>query len=300
MTSAESVRTRLKNYAALSGKPMQEILTLYGLERTIYRLSISEYSERFTLKGGILLYAFFSGDFARTTSDIDLLAKNISNSITCVRNIFEDIFSIECDDALKYDLSTLDVRETAENREYHGVNISVKAFLDRTTVPVSIDIGFDDVIYPERIKMEFPVLLDMAVPEINAYSVYSVISEKFEAIVSLGDANSRYKDFYDIYVLACRYDLRSAELREAVKETFLHRKTGFDDIFAFEDGFINSEIHQQRWNAFLKKKKAMVNAGLADVMKVLKHLLLPVAESIRGGTEYTAKWDHESLCWRHQ
>ena len=151
MTSAESVRARLKNYAAINGKTMQEILTIYGLERTIYRLSISEYNERFTLKGGILLYAFFSGDFARTTSDIDLLAKNISNSIiTCVRNIFEDIFSIECDDALKYDLSTLDIRETAENREYHGVNISVKAFLGRTTVPISIDIGFDDVIYPER------------------------------------------------------------------------------------------------------------------------------------------------------
>lgn len=148
--------------------------------------------------------------------------------------------------------------------------------------------------------MEFPVLLDMAAPEINAYSVYSVVSEKFEAVVSLGDANSRYKDFYDIYVLAGRYDLRSAELREAVKETFLHRKTGFDDIFAFEGGFINSEIHQQRWNAFLKKKKAMMNTELDDVMKVLKHLLIPVVESIRSDTEYAAEWDHESLCWRHR
>ena len=108
--------------------------------------------------------------------------------------------------------------------------------------------------------MEFPVLLDMEVPEIYAYSISSVISEKFEAIVSLGDTNSRYKDFYDIYILADRYDLDGTELKEAVRETFEHRGTGFDDIFAFTDDFLASEIHQSRWSAFLKKKKALVNA----------------------------------------
>ena len=121
-----------------------------------------------------------------------------------------------------------------EFKEYHGVNVSIMGYLDRTKVPVSIDIGFGDVVYPKRIRMEFPVLLDMEVPEVYAYSIYSVIAEKFEIFVSLGLANGRYKDFYDIYVLAGRYNLNGVELKNAIVETFTHRDTGFGDIAAFD------------------------------------------------------------------
>lgn len=298
MISAISVKDRLKNHAVASGKTFQEALTAYGLERTVYRLSVSEYVERFTLKGGIFLYALFEGEFARATRDIDLLARNMPNNIEDMKKVFKIIFSNKCDDALRYDLNTLEVIDITEFKEYHGVNVSIMAYLDRTKVPVSSDIGFGDVVYPNRIKMEFPVLLDMEVPKIYAYSISSVISEKFEAIVSLGDANSRYKDFYDIYILADRYDLDGAELKEAIRETFAHRGTDFDDIFAFTDDFLESEIHQNRWKAFLKKKKALVNAELEDVTKLLKTLLLPIVESINGDIDYSARWDHESQSWK--
>ena len=298
MISAISVKDRLKNQAIASGKTFQEALTAYGVERTVYRLSVSEYMENFTLKGGIFLYALFEGEFARATRDIDLLAGNMPNNVGNMRKVFESIFSVECDDALRYDLDTLEVKDITEFKEYHGVSVSIVAYLDRTRVPVSIDIGFGDVVYPNRVKMEFPVLLDMEAPEIYAYSISSVISEKFEAIVSLGDANSRYKDFYDIYILADRYDLDGMELKEAIKETFEHRETGFDDIFAFTDDFISSEIHQNRWKAFLKKKKALVQAELNDVVNLLRALLLPLVGSIIDDTEYTAKWDHESKKWK--
>lgn len=109
-------------------------------------------------------------------------------------------------------------------------------------MPVSIDIGFGDLVYPERVKMQFPVMLDMPVPDIYAYSIYSVIAEKFEAIVSLGNANSRYKDFYDIYILAKHYNLEGEELRKAVNENFKHRETDFYDIVAFESEFMKSEM----------------------------------------------------------
>lgn len=130
------------------------------------------------------------------------------------------------------------------------------------------------------------------------YSISSVISEKFEATVSLGDANSRYKDFYDIYILADRYDLDETELKEAVREIFEHRGTGFDDIFAFTSDFVTSELHKSRWKAFLKRKKALVNVELVDVVDLLRTLLLPIIDSITGDKEYAANWNHESRSWK--
>lgn len=115
MISAISVKDRLKNRAIATGKTMQETLTAYGLERTVYRLSVSEYKERFTLKGGIFLYALFDGEFVRATRDIDLLAKNIPNNLQDMQNIFEKIFAIESDDALKFDPDTLDVKSITES-----------------------------------------------------------------------------------------------------------------------------------------------------------------------------------------
>ena len=165
------------------------------------------------------MYALFDGNFARATMDIDLLAQHIPNDAKEMKKVFNNIFSIECDDALGFDLESLDVIDITEFKEYHGVNVSITAYLDRTKVPVSIDIGFGDIVYPGRMKMNFPVLLDMEAPEVYAYSIYSVIAEKFEAFVSLGLANGRYKDFYDIYVLSENYGLDGEELQNAIKET---------------------------------------------------------------------------------
>lgn len=297
MTNATSVKDRLKRQAIEEKKTMQDKLVTYGLERTIYRLSISNYVERFSLKGGIFLYALFDGEYARATTDIDLLAQRIPNDVEEMKQVFKDIFSIECDDALRFDLDTLEVISITEFKEYHGVNVSITGYLDRTKVPVSIDIGFGDVVYPERMKMEFPVLLDMEVPEVYAYSIYSVIAEKFEAFVSLGLANGRYKDFYDIYVLADRYDLDGMELKNAIVETFSHRGTSFDDIAAFEVGFTDDMTRQGRWNSFVKKKKALVKVGFEETMQLLKKLLIPIVDAIKNDEKFDLTWSRNQKIW---
>ncbi len=297
MISAISVKDRLKNQAKEDGKTMQDELVTYGLERAIYRLSISEYAERFILKGGIFLYALFDGNFARATMDIDLLAQHVSNEVDEMKKVFHNIFSIECDDALRFDLDSLDVINITEFKEYHGVNISIMGYLDRTKVPVSIDIGFGDVIYPERMRMKFPVLLDMEAPEVYVYSIYSVIAEKFEAFVSLGYANGRYKDFYDIYVLSVNCDFDGKELKKAIVETFTHRETGFDDIVVFESDFTEDPIRQRRWNAFIKKKKAMVKVEFTEVIEQVKKLLMPIVEAIEQNKEFEYHWNKEGQEW---
>lgn len=297
MISAESIKAKLKNLAVKENSTMQNELVFYGLERTIYRLSISKYADRFTLKGGIFLYALFNRDFARVTQDIDLLANRTSNEANNLKAIFEEVFSIECDDALHYDLSSLNVKNITEFKEYHGVNVSIIAFLDRTRIPVSIDIGFGDVIYPNKVMMEFPTLLDMESPKVYAYSIYSAIAEKFEAIVSLGLINSRYKDFYDIYAIGKTKTIDGKELQTAIIETFKHRNTNFDDIVAFTDEYMNDKTNQTRWKAFIKKKQVKEKISLEEVIKYCKKLLEPIVDSLMTNSSFAYIWNFSQEKW---
>ena len=194
-------------------------------------------------------------------------------------------------------MDSLEVINITEFKDYHGVNVSIMRYLDRTRVPVSIDIGFGDVVYPERMRMIFPVLLDMEAPEVYAYSIYSVIAEKFEVFVSLGLANGRYKDFYDIYVLSANYDLDGNELKNAIIETFTHRKTGFDYIAAFESDFTEDSVRQGRWRAFIKKKKAMMKVEFEEAIAQSKKLLLPIVEVIEEDKEFNQRWDKDKKEW---
>ena len=143
----DSIKARLKNYALDSGCTFQEALVYYGLERTIYRISISSYADHFILKGGILLYALFDRDYVRATTDIDFLATNISNNAENMNTIFHEILAIGDDDGLIYDLDSITVTHITEFKAYHGLHVSALAYLDKTRIPIGIDIGYDDVIF---------------------------------------------------------------------------------------------------------------------------------------------------------
>ena len=131
MNNIASIKDRLKNKSRETGKTLQELFTLYGLERTIYRLSVSRYRDNFVLKGGIFLYALYQGDYPRSTTDIDLLAQRISNTEADMKQVFSDIFSQEADDPLRFDLDSLVVSPITEFKEYHGVNMSIMAWFSR-------------------------------------------------------------------------------------------------------------------------------------------------------------------------
>lgn len=293
MMNVDSVKARLKNFAIKSGCTFQEALTYYGLERTIYRISISEYADNFVLKGGIFLYALFGRNYERATTDVDLLAQRISNGSKEMKSVFQKIFSRDVDDALVFDVDSITVEDITEFKEYHGLHVSFVGYLDRTKIPISIDIGFGDVIYPETVKMDFPVILDMESPRVNAYSLETSIAEKMEAIIHNGYLNSRYKDFYDIYVLSKKYVFSYAELRNAVIQTFENRKTPMTmDSAAFSDEFLNDPVHQTRWKSFLKKKKALIQVSMSDAMDWIKAFVRPLFE----GTEKT-RWNPEKGNW---
>ncbi len=297
MSNVASVKARLKNKSIKTGKTMQELLTLYGLERTIYRLSISQYKENFTLKGGIFLYAIFEGDYARATTDIDLRGEKISNDIEDIKNVFSNIFSIETDDPLRFDIDTLAVKTITEFKKYSGVNISISAYLDRTKISISIDIGFGDVIIPDKVELDFPVVLGDERPQVYAYSLSSSIAEKFEAIVSLAYDNTRFKDFYDIYVLLSTKDFNGNEMADAIKETFSYRKTSLNEVVAFEQGFSSDPLRQSRWNAFVKKKRALIPVSLEDTIEGIKSFISPIIEAIKENRIFNLKWSHTRKEW---
>lgn len=298
MRNAISVKERLKNYARKSNRVVQDVFTVYVLERTLYRISISEYSDRFTLKGGILLYGLFTEDFTRATTDIDLLGARISNEADDMHAVFAEIFSQECDDPIVFRLDTLKVSNITEFKEYHGLNVSILALLDRTRIPVNIDIGFGDIIYPSRTQMDYPVLLDDAPARMYAYSIESIVAEKFEAIVSLGEVNGRLKDFYDICSISGRQDFDGEQLQAAVIETFRHRNTDLDEIVAFEDGFCEDPLRVSRWKGFLKQKNVQAPIDFKDAMDSIKTFLNPIVDAIREGTVYDGNWDHTNRIWK--
>lgn len=277
----QSIRDRLKNIARENKRILQEVLTVYALERTIYRISISRYNGNFTLKGGILLYAMYDKKYPRATADIDLLADKINRDEQNIISVFNEIFSINAEDGLEYDFKSLSTRQITKLDEYNGINIKTTALLGNIRIPVAIDIGFGDVVFPERKRMTFPALLNMPAPEIYAYSTESILAEKFEAIVSLGYANSRYKDFYDIYVILKHSKFSEEALKTALEQTFKNRKTSFDDIVVFEQSFAESPERQKGWNAFIKKKRAMEPISLSSAVDTIKELFAPIVEKIK-------------------
>jgi len=240
----------------------------------------------------------YQGDFSRGTADVDLLGQHISNDLETIRKAFLDVFKFEYpDDGVVFDTATLKAERITEFKKYAGINVSINGYLDRTKLPVCIDIGFGDVIYPNQVEMEYPTLLDYKAPMIQAYSVDSVIAEKFEAIVSLGKVNSRMKDFYDIYALSGSFDFKGEILQEAVKETFINRKTKFDTILAFEPGFALDPYRKRLWTSFLKAKKIKLPLEFDRVVMNIMSFLTPIIKTIKAESQFNDTWDHIRKAW---
>ena len=224
MSKADSIKALLRNLAIRNGKPFEYVLTHYFIERVLYRLSVSPYASHFVLKGGLLLQAVLEQQ-ARATRDIDLLAEQLSNQTDDLRRIFKEICSIEADDGISFDIDSIQAEPITQNADYHGVSLSFFAYLDRTRERIHIDVGFGDTVIPNPNSMTYPSLLNTDAIEIRTYSLESIISEKFHAMVDLSFANSRMKDFYDIVMLACHNSFKGPVLQHAIQATFKTRST---------------------------------------------------------------------------
>lgn len=277
---AMSVRARLLNIRnSETGTEYMQVLLRYIQERMLYRLSMSQYRGNFCLKGSALLFAYEKFK-ARPTKDIDFLGDKISRDKETIRKAFREICSIQCpEDGLIFDNREHDimVEDIALDKEYNGVTVTVTAHLDTIVQPFSMDIGFGDIVVPEPQELDYPLLLDdMPEVNINAYSLETVVAEKFQTMIDRALANSRMKDFFDVYSILSSDNVDEGILSDAIVSVFNNRGTGYNDNHPIFNGeFKNDPIKQTQWNAFLRKMKYKGVLPLNDVIDYITEKLFP-------------------------
>jgi Nucleotidyl transferase AbiEii toxin, Type IV TA system len=219
-----SVRQKVLELARARKDDFGLILVKYGLERILYRLSRSPYRDVFVLKGA-LLSELWTQDSYRPTRDAGFLARG-DNAPERFVHIFREIAAMEVEpDGLTFEARTVKAQRITEDADYEGVRITFTAYLDRARIPMQIDIGFGDTVTPAPVESDYPTLLSSPSPRLLVYPKETVVAEKFEAVVKLGIANTRMKDFYDLEVLSRTLGFDGKTLSEAIRETFRNRET---------------------------------------------------------------------------
>ncbi len=221
---AASVRARLLNRARETRQDFNLVLTRYALERLLYRLSISPHGGQFLLKGALLFDLWFDIPH-RPTRDADFLGLG-SAELPHLEAIFRDVCVIDAEDGVMFRPDTIQAAEIRKEANYAGVRVTLLGLIDGARCPVQIDIGFGDAVTPGPVEVRYPVMLpDFEAPKLRVYPRYTVVAEKLEAIAALGIANSRMKDFFDLWILSCHTEFDGDILRRAIRATFDRRKT---------------------------------------------------------------------------
>ena len=296
---AASVRQRLTNIARQSGRPFQEVLQYFAMERFLYRLSLSPHAERFILKGA-LMFTVWGAPASRPTRDIDLLGR-MNNSVDSLIPVFHDVCQQLVEpDGLVFDVKSLVGQVIKEDADYSGVRVTFLAFLENARVPMQIDIGFGDVIIPDAIVTEYPTILEFSAPRLRVYPRETVVAEKFEAMVKLGQINSRLKDFFDLWLLARNFEFDGPTLSTAVAQTFKHRQTAIAaQPFALTATFANDAAKQTQWKGFLRKSRLEIAPQeLPVVIESISGFLLPLAVALSAGQTFPSVW-HPPGPWRN-
>ena len=276
-----SVRARLLTLAKEKNQPFDLLLTRYTLERFLFRLSRSNFGNRFVLKGALLLTTWFDEPH-RPTRDVDLLGFG-DPSADAMLGTFREICATPVDDdGVTFDTDDVRVEQIREELDYGGLRLRTTATLAGAKINVVVDIGFGDAVEPGVEEIDLPVLLDMPAPHLRAYAPETVIAEKFQAMVDLGRANSRMKDFYDIWFLSKVYSFDGERLPRAIAATFARRETEIPVQLpdALTVDFARDETKVRQWNAFVQNL-TKVPESLDQVVADLSKFLMASAEKAR-------------------
>jgi hypothetical protein len=291
---AASVRQKLFDLARSRNEDFGLMLVKYGLERILYRLSRSKHRDAFVLKGA-LLFELWTQRTYRATRDADFLARG-DNSPERFVSIFKELCVIEVEpDGLIFDADSVKAERITEDADYEGVRVTFGAQLERARIPIQIDLGFGDAITPAPVETQYPTLLPAPNPRLLTYPKETVVAEKFEAMVKLGIANSRMKDFYDLEALSLTLDFDGKTLCEAIRKTFERRRSELPAggaPVAFTPEFYNDTDKKKQWTAFCTRNATHVTkTELKGVIENIKRFLAPVTAALLNDIPFTKRWE---------
>ncbi|MEA2463625.1 MAG: hypothetical protein QOJ98_1372 [Acidobacteriota bacterium] len=294
---AASVRQRLLDEAKRRGESFDYIASLYARERFLDRLTRSAHRSRLTLKGATV-FALWS-DAHRPTRDLDFLGSGAFD-LDRAAAVIREIIGVPAEDGLTFDRASVTAEPIREADEYHGVRVHLLATLDTARIRMQIDIGVGDVVTPPAREATLPTILrDFSPPRVKVYPAETIVAEKLHAMVKLGIANSRMKDFFDVYMLASMREFDGELLSKAVSRTFRRRKTAIpEEAFALSEDFYDDRPKQAQWRAFLRKTSVRAPEDFHAVGSLLRSFLVPVMASARSDTTASLTW--RSGAWRTQ
>lgn len=278
---AQSVQVRLVQHAKAIGVDPNLVLTRYGMERFLYRLSRSPHADRFVLKGALLLLAWL-GETLRPTRDADLLGFGDLSDDTLTR-IFREVCGVEVEpDAMTFLPDTVEVQAIREEDAYGGRRVELQARLGPARLRIQVDIGIGDAVTPGPQWLEYPSLLDLPRPRLRAYPRETVVAEKLHAMVLFGMRNSRMKDYFDVLALLREGELDPDSLARAIVATFERRRTAVPEStpVGLRDTFPADAGRQTQWHAFLAKNR-LQGPHLGEVVSEIRDRLAPALEQAR-------------------
>ncbi len=285
-----SVRARLLARARETRQDFSLVLTRYAIERLLYRIGVSSHADHFLLKGALLFDLWFDVPH-RPTRDIDLLGFG-SGELSLMESTFKEISAIAEDDGVTFDPDTVRATEIRKDANYAGVRVGILGSIDGARCQIQVDIGFGDAVTPDPDDVEYPVMLpEFAAPKLRAYPRYTVVAEKLEALTSLGMANSRMKDYFDLWVLSRYADFDADILRRAVRATFDRRATSMSGSapLGLTDAFAQDAQKDAQWLAFLSRNR-LEGLALHDVIAALGRFLLPIVEAAASNSPLRGRW----------
>lgn len=278
----ESILTQLKNLSRATGHDMQSYMRLYAQQRLLYRISVSSIAPSFVLKGGVMLAAYNDGILFRSSDDIDFNGYLAGGAAEVENAIRIAVATHVPEDGVTFDLSTMATKKEHVGR-IPGSKVMLSAHLHTARIPLSVDIGFGNVITPDAQPMEIPTLLPGLVPcpVIAGYPLETIIAEKLHAVRQFGMDNTRHKDLYDLWKIQDSYTLDGPLVAEAVSRTFEHQGSLVaPDMPGLSEEFIDKNAGA--WVAFLRKNGLKVDVGFQEIGSTLRNFANPVMEAALG------------------
>lgn len=281
---ARSIKDRLLNLSRSEGRVFDVVLVRFALERLLYRLSQTHHRDRFVLKGGLLVTIWLEDD-NRVTRDADFLGHGDASAAQLIAD-FREIMSVDAEDGLRFDVDALTATAIREELEYGGTRLRTTAYLERTRIPITIDIGFGDALADATKELDYPTLLDLPAPHVRAYPAETVIAEKFQAMVNLGILNGRMKDYYDLWALPRTLTIADDALDAAIAATFERRRTAIpaDRPPGLSAEMIESADKQRQWRAYAASI-GLDDVQLQDVVATIWDMVGPSCARLSGANK---------------